>query len=109
MSGMGDRVPPQYLPGRVALVLIDLMVLTRAGVDELTARDLYESLDMQGWIDTLEVPKGSITVPWKPEWDDLPEWQQQAWGDLAWQWREFLHAHIDEDALTEIAYREVGQ
>ena len=107
MSGMGDMVPR-----------LDLTDAQERAVDRLerdieleiqrviTGKELYELVDMQGWIDELKIPRGVILIHDRTPWEQLETGLQESWEALASSWRELLRAHVDEDRVKDTALGE---
>lgn len=106
MSGMGDMVPMMDLTDAQERKVDQARGQVYQAVLKVTGKSLYELVDMQGWIDEIEVPKGVIQIPDTAPWEDLDEWQRELWEGLAIAWRSLLRAHVDEDQVQESALNE---
>lgn len=106
MSGMGDMVPRLDLTDTQERKVNRLLAEVLREIQTITGEALYEDVDMQGWIDDLEVPRDTIQVPYRRAWSDLEGWQRESWDDLAVAWRNLLSAHIDEGRVAEVALDE---
>lgn len=71
-----------------------------------SGKELYEILDLQDWVDDMDLPQGVIRTTTSTPWEKLDQRRQDDWNALGVSLGLLLLTHIDFARFTEAALEE---